>query len=100
MSKPTPMYDGKHTGHELPAICSRGLRLKTELAAGTCKVEVQWGGQSNHRGSFRAYGSVADMSRLRPGLRYLVRHGTVKSIRDYFRSFAQWSTGRTYVVAY
>lgn len=74
--------------------------LHADKTAGRpCALRVAWSTSHGFRKSFVAYASVEDIGRLRPGVKYLLRKGTVATMRDYFRAFDRWAGPRAVVHA-
>ncbi len=76
--------------------------LTTELHADKtggrpCALRVSWLTSHGFRKWCVAYASVEDIARLRPGVKYLLRKGTVARVREYFRAFDRWAADRAVV---
>ena len=58
-------------------------------------VTFQWGGKSNNRSRYMAHGSMLQVSRLLPGIRYLERtRANKKAILAYVKAWESWCRGR------
>ena len=54
-------------------------------------VRLRWGGNSNNIKFASAHGSIVEIDRLLPGLRYLVKtRANRKTIVDYIKSWENW----------
>jgi hypothetical protein len=88
-----------------PVVATRStMVMTTELHADKslgrpCALRVTWSTSHGFRRYVVAYASVADIARLRPGVRYLLRKGTLERVREYFRAFERWAGPRAVVHA-
>ena len=78
------------------------MSMTTELHADKtsgrpCAVRVTWRTSHGFVKRCVAYASVEDIGRLRPGVKYLLRKGTVEKVQEYFRAFDRWAAGRAVV---